>query len=200
MDVPKADLPGTSFNEGEAMTMTRKIFLSTVLLIFAGACAPGLVSVQSEIGAAYDFRNFGAYHTNRDTRVDVLGATFGVEARAFAQAVTRNMRGHNSGGATNFSTTPGPTAARDLRVVMAFNVAPAAAICKATALSPDGEGGTTLQAAWCYGERVDSYVIARTGTLKGIDDPAFRTLVGQATRELFPTVTDHKINEITDGE
>lgn len=183
------------------MTFFRPIMTTLTTLVLAGACAPGTVSSQSDIGGSYDFRNFGAYHANRDTRVDVFGATSGVDAGTFARAVTETMQGQNSGGATNFTTTPGATAARGLRVVMAFNAAPAStSICRAGALMPDGEAGTTLQAAWCFGERVDSYVLARTGTVKGLDDPAFKALVRQTTRELFPTIADHKINEITDGE
>ncbi|MFM2129276.1 MAG: hypothetical protein RL477_822 [Pseudomonadota bacterium] len=177
-----------------------RIFLSALACVgLAAACAGGAVSVQTEIGRAYDLSNFGAYHAGRDTRVDVMGSTFGMAPRNFADAVTAGMQGHNSGGRTNFTATPGPSAAPGMRVVMAFDTVPAAStICEAASLAPAKDPGVTLQAAWCFDGRVDSYVIARTGPVKGPEDPAFRALVAQATRDLFPTVRDHKINEITD--
>lgn len=176
------------------------ICAAVAVLGLAGACAPGSVALQSQIGSAYDLQNFGNYHRDRDTRVEILGSTLGMEPGAFAEAVTTAMQGSNLGGPTRFTVAPGPSADTRARVVLAFNGAPASAdaLCAARQIAPGGGGGTTVQAAWCFGARGDSYVIARTGAVTGSGDPLFRSLVAQTTRALFPRIWDHKINEVTD--
>jgi hypothetical protein len=173
--------------------MTRfGIVIGTAFVLgLAGACAPNGVSVTSQLEPAYDFYNFTAYHQNRDTKVEILGSTFGADAQTFARAVTESMHGQNAGGTTNFTTSPGPSAEKNLKVVLAFNTTLAPTkICDDGTLAAAPGDGTTLQAAWCFGDRLDSYVVARAGAINGISDPAFRTLVVEATRELFPPRAD----------
>jgi hypothetical protein len=163
------------------------------VLSLTGACAPNRVSVTSQLEPAYDFHNFTAYHQNRDTKVEILGSTFGTDAQSFARAVTESMRGQNAGGPTNFTTNPGPSVERNLKVVLAFNATLSPSkICDDGTLAAAPGDGTTLQAAWCFGDRLDSYVVARAGAINGISDPAFHTLVVEATRELFPPRPDEE--------
>jgi hypothetical protein len=175
--------------------MTRLgIVASTAFVLgLGGACAPNGVSVTSQLEPAYDFYNFTAYHQNRDTKVEIRGSMFGADAQTFAHTVTENMRGQNAGGITNFTTSPGPSAEGNLKVVLAFNTTLAPTkICDDGTLAAAPGDGTTLQAAWCFGDRLDSYVVARAGAINGVDDPAFRTLVAEATRELFPPRADEE--------
>lgn len=175
------------------MTRFRIVVSTAFILGVAAACAPNTVSVTSQLEPAYDFYNFTAYHQNRDTMVEIRGSTFGTDAQTFARAVTESMRGQNAGGPTNFTTNPGPSAERNLKVVLAFNATLSPSkICDDGSLAAAPGDGTTLQAAWCFGDRMDSYVVARAGTINGINDPAFRTLVVEATRELFPARADEE--------
>jgi hypothetical protein len=163
------------------------------VLGLAGACAPNAVTVTSQIEPAYDFRNFTSYHQNRDTKVEIRGSMFGADAQSFARAVTESMRGQTPGVPTNFTTNPGPSAERNLKVVLAFNATLSPTrICDDGILAAARGDGTTLQAAWCFGDRLDSYVVARAGAINGINDPAFRDLVAEATRELFPPRQDRE--------
>ncbi|MGE0651729.1 MAG: hypothetical protein AB7P12_08275 [Alphaproteobacteria bacterium] len=169
--------------------MTRfGIVVSTLFVLgLASACAPNTVSVTSQVEPAYDFNNFTAYHQNRDTKVEIQGSTFGADAQSFARAVTESMRGQNGGGPTNFTTSPGASAEKNLKVVLAFNATLSPTrICDDGTLAAASGDGTTLQAAWCFGDRIDSYVVARADAISGVNDPVFRNLVAEATRELFP--------------
>lgn len=165
--------------------------LSAALVLGLAACSSDAWRVQSEIAPAYDYQNFASYHAKRDTRVEIMGSTFGAEPSRFARAVTEGMRGKHHGAETNFTTTPGASAEKNLKVVLAFNTEVVHhALCSGKPLAARTGGGTTLQAAWCFGDRVDSYVIVRGGAITGIDDPKFKTLLAEATLELFPPYQD----------
>lgn len=167
---------------------------AVVALGLASACAPGAVKTQQNLNRSYDFSNFSSYHQGKDTRVVVLGDTFGMDAGAFADGVTAAMQGQNPGRPTNFTTAPGPSAEKNFRVVMAFNVAPIHYdLCNGAKVTPRTAGGeTTLQAAWCWEDRTESYVRAWTAPVQP-NDPRFQELVARTTRELFPQHKDREL-------
>lgn len=152
------------------------------------ACATSPVQTQNYVAPTYDFGNFRNYHQGRDTRVVVYGDPFKIPKQRFDRIVTGLMQGYNSGGPTNFTTQPGPSAEPNLRVVMAFDAAPQYGdLCSANAFSPaPGGERLTLTAAWCWGDRLDSRVEGSAPPVSGPNDPAFAELVHQVTFELFP--------------
>lgn len=161
-----------------------------------GACSNGLVRIQSDVApSTYDHLNFNLYHAERDTRVEVHGNPFNMDAAAFARAVTENMQGANFGRPTNFTTTPGPSAERKMRVVMAFNSAnDSHDLCTAQNFrSRNRAGRLVLKAAWCFGDRQDSTVEADVAGASSVDDPAFHALVDQTVLNLFPTHMDQEL-------
>ncbi len=165
----------------------------------ASACAPGAISSQRDLHPSYDHMNFGLYHQDRDTRVVLIGDTFGMAPGELANVVTTAMEGQGPG-PTNFTASPGPSAAENFRVVLAFNVAPAhLSLCRGeTPAQRATNGETRLQAVWCWGDRTESYVRAWTATVKP-GDPRFAQLVASTTRELFPTHMDRILRGTKDS-
>ena len=174
--------------------MSVKSTISVILAALAlGACSGAVVSLQSDYNpSGYDHRNFALYHVARDTRVEVHGNPFNVDAAAFARAVTDHMQGANEGRRTNFTTTPGKSAEKNLRVVMAFNAAPGGYdLCDGKAIETKPHKDVlALSAAWCFGDRQDSMVEATVGPTKGVDDPRFKEIIQQTVLNLFPTHMD----------
>ncbi len=157
-----------------------------------GACA-GAVHLQSDYAeSTYDFNNFSLYHAERDTLVVVHGNPFDMDAAAFGRAVTDHMQGANNGRRTNFSTRPGKSAEKNLRVVMAFDADIGVyELCQGGPIkTKPRKDRLSLTAAWCFADRQDSMVEATVGPVKGVGDPRFREIVRQTVLNLFPTHMD----------
>lgn len=161
-----------------------------------GACSGNLVHLQTDYNAsAYDYANFALYHADRDTQVDVHGNPFGMDATAFAAAVTDRMQGANPGRRTNFTPTPGASAEKNLHVVMAFDTdSDGYDLCNGKIAShKPGTDVLTLRAAWCFSGRQDSMVEATVGRPKDVNDPRFRDLIQQTVLNLFPLYKDREL-------
>ncbi len=172
-----------------------KLFVAAAALVVA-ACAPGNVRLQTEYNrSTYDHLNFDTYHAARDTKVVIHGNPFGMEAAAFAKAVTGNMQGANPGRRTNFTTTPGKSAAKNLWVVMAFNARVGIyELCRAKRFKTrPSSGALSLRAAWCFDGRQDSRVTASVATPENVNDPRFRALIRQTVLSLFPRHIDREL-------
>ena len=166
--------------------------LAAVLLFgVVGACAPTNTQIDYRyLNPSYNHQNFNSYLQGRDTRVVVVGDMLGLEPEAFGNAVTADMQGNNEGGPTNFTTHP-TNAEPNFRVVMAFNAASYSnSLCEVKDLRPQKTAGmTTLQAAWCWDNRMESYVSGRVAAVNP-SDPKFKSLIAATTRELFPQHMD----------
>ncbi len=174
----------------------KSLFSLALAAAVLGACSGGLVRLQSEVApTTYDHLNFNLYHAERDTKVDVHGNPFNMDGAAFARSVTNHMQGANVGRPTNFTTAPGPSAERNMRVVMAFNTeADGYDLCTARSFRPRGRNERlTLKAAWCFGDRQDSTVVAYVHGARSVNDPAFHELVDQTVMNLFPTHMDSEL-------
>jgi hypothetical protein len=141
--------------------------------ITIGGCSGASVRLNAEYNrSTYDHLNFSLYHADRDTKVVVHG-------NPFAMA----------------STTPGKSAERNLRVVMAFNAAEDDTydLCGGKVDTRTSKGAMRLSAAWCFGDRQDSFVEAEVNGAGGINDPRFRALIQQTVLNLFPTHMDREL-------
>ncbi|MDX1483064.1 MAG: hypothetical protein R3229_01180 [Alphaproteobacteria bacterium] len=177
------------------MAMGKSLSIGAVALLLA-ACSGNLVRMQTEYGpSAYDYANYELYHAGRDTRVEVHGNPFAMTAPAFANAVTDRMMGAPIGRPTRFTTSPGPSAEKNLRVVMAFDSdSDAYDLCNGKVVPQKAEADMlTLRAAWCFGDRQDSMVEAVVGRPKDVDDPRFRDLIEQTVMNLFPRFEDREL-------
>lgn len=166
--------------------------LAAVLLIVTALTACSGVWLQSEVApSTYDYQNFTLYHAGRDTAVDILGNPFNMAPAAFAKAVTDHMQGANFGPRTNFTTTPGPSAEPNMRVVLAFNSAAGSEDLCSGAYRPSGDDGTlSLKAAWCFGDRTDSWVAATVKDVRSTQDAKFHDLIDEVVMNLFPPQMD----------
>ena len=171
-----------------------KIFVAAAALVVA-ACAQDNVRLQTQFNrSTYTHRNFDTYHADRDTKVVVHGNPFGMEAAAFAKAVTGHMQGANPGRRTNFTTTPGKSAAKNFWVVMAFNAEVGInELCRGKRFKiRPSSGALSLRAAWCFDGRQDSRVTASVGAPEDANDPRFRALIRQTVLHLFPRHMDRE--------
>ena len=174
--------------------MFKAIALATTVVLM-GACSADHVRLQSDYNrSTYDHRNFTLYHGDRDTKVIIHGNPFDMDRAAFAKAVTDTMQGAHFGRRTNFTTTPGKSAEKNLWVVMAFNARVGIyQLCQGTDIETRPRSRVlTLTAAWCFDGRQDSLVEAVVGQAKGVDDPRFRALVRQTVLNLFPQFKDRE--------
>lgn len=165
------------------------------LMILLGACSADHVRLQAEYNrSTYDHRNFTLYHGDRDTKVVVYGNPFAMDPAVFAKAVTDTMQGANFGRRTNFTTTPGKSAEKNLMVVMAFNARVGIyELCRNPHIrTMPRSRKLTLTAAWCFDGRQDSLVTAEVGPATGVGDPRFRALVRQTVLNLFPQFMDRE--------
>jgi hypothetical protein len=98
------------------------------------------------------------------------------------------MQGQHAGPPAHFTTRPGPSAEKGLRVVMAFDTKPVGgSLCSTKAFEPGSyDGETVLHAAWCWEDRTESEVWAWAGVVTGVEDPKFRSLIAETTMDLFP--------------
>ncbi|HSR56525.1 MAG TPA: hypothetical protein VLN73_09780, partial [Alphaproteobacteria bacterium] len=58
----------------------------------------------------------------------------------------------------------------------------------------------SLKAAWCLGNRVDSWVDATVSGANSVNDPAFRDLVDETVAHLFPPHMDAETIRDDDGD
>ena len=171
------------------MTARRSI-LPIVLLCAVGGCAAGGVRItHPELRSQYSRSEVFYAFDRRDAEIVVNGSPFATvpAARPVADVMNRVPLGPR----TNFTATPGETARRPYRIVLAF--APAVALtgdglCRQPNLPtrPPGGAETTLQGALCHGPNLLSGAYATAGPVAGPDDPLFIELVARLTTALFP--------------
>ena len=162
-----------------------------VLSVCLALAACGERVVSDEPAPAYTMQEVAYAASDRDLRVVVHGNPFGGDQQAFGQTLTGMMQNRIMGVRTNFTTTPGPTARPEYRVVIAFNLAQNelnSALCANPTLPTKPPGGPIIvQGAFCRG---GGPLTSATGWLdrpQSVQDPMFRDLIGDLTYSLFPT-------------
>ena len=182
------------------MKRTASIVTALSIAALASACAGHTNILATDYHSSYHSANFSRYHGGRDTELQVLGeASFGMDKVALGTAVSQAMHGQHFGRAANFTLTPGPSAEKNLYVIMAFNMAETPDLCEeADKLTPQPAAGTTtLQGAWCWSGQTQSYVLVHAPATRP-GETTFAVMVGGATRELFrpnPDVEERKDND-----
>jgi len=169
----------------------KNLALASLFLIVA--CAPGSVRLtRLDISPTYDPGEFAFVAAGRDLHVEIVGNPFGGDQAAFEAAVTDAMQGRHWGQRTNFTTTPGEDARLTHRVVFLFDPLPSqngSRLCRGEATDLRTErvaGEIALFGAFCREETARSRIRGHIAAATGPEDPAFRELVGQVTRSLFP--------------
>ncbi|QQP91420.1 hypothetical protein IGS68_09530 [Skermanella sp. TT6] len=158
------------------------------VLLLAGCGGSRVVSDTPS--TAYSPLEFSAAAGGRDLMTEVVGNPFGMDRAAFGTSVTDLMQNQHFGPATRFTTTPGDSADPRYKVVMVFNPAENVAnpqICGGRPIATDDRPGQPirLQAAFCRGGTLTS-TNGWAPALSSPQDPAFRSLISDATFSLFP--------------
>jgi hypothetical protein len=154
------------------------------------ACAPGAVRVtHPEIRSQYSMSEMFYALDRRDTEVVVNGSPFA--GRSAAAATTDVMNQVRIGPRTNFTVTPGDTARRPYRVVLAYDPAvplTGIGLCARPEVPVRAERREeiALQGALCHGPNLLTAAYATAGPVSGPDDPRFVAMVVGLTRALFP--------------
>jgi hypothetical protein len=172
-------------------------------LVFAAAVSGGPSSqaatprIVGDIETAYDPQDFDLYLRDRDARVVIKGDPFGMGTEAFARAVTQLIPRERRGAVTNFTATPGPSADKNARLVLLFNVRASGDICRMQTFEPAAPRGGTirLDAAWCPGPSAHSFATGYLSSASGVADEGFRALVAETATELFPMDNHHLPSE-----
>lgn len=162
-----------------------------VLAVCLALAACGERVVADEPVPAYTMQEVAYAASGRDLRVVVNGNPFGGDPQFFGQAVTGLMQNRIIGVRTNFTTTPGPTALPDYRVVLAFNLMQNelnSALCARPTLPTRPPGGPVIvQGAFCRGGGALSSATGWLDRPQSAQDPAFRDMIADMTYSLFPT-------------
>ena len=180
--------------------MSRLLLAGSVII--AGLALAGCASGSGLDGGRIDYvRVDGGYHqsdfaygaSGRDLATDMIGNPFpNVGQAEFGQAVTDAMQGSHFGPRTHFATAPDDSARPAYRVRMLWNGAPSIngqELCDGTPLEGGtGAGGEEIRliAAFCRGDRAQTYVVGSVDEVSSPDDPRFRTFVRHVTSRLFP--------------
>ena len=101
------------------------------------------------------------------------------------------MQGRNAFGATNFTTSPGPSASPDTRFVISFNAEGQSGrtLCAADPApqtSNAGNGTLRMAMAYCLRDDALAWISGRMSQPASPEDPGFRNMIGQSVQTLIP--------------
>lgn len=170
--------------------MIRASHIGLCLVLLAGCAGAGGRVHYAALDPSYRPTELG--YAARSGRIEtrIAGNPFPVPQAAFERAVTEAMAGAHFGPRVAFLSSP--AASHPYHVAMIFNGpagASGAALCgmRHGAVPPAPEAGRVrLLAAFCRGGTALTQLSAAAEDVRGLEDPAFRRLVRQATLRLFP--------------
>ncbi len=173
--------------------------LSFASILALGGCAGAATTVAST-SSLYSYGEFVLASGGRDTIVVVRGNPFEMDQKAFEKAVTAAMQGQNFGPRTNFTTEPTENTKKEFKVVILFNGSQtvlADNLCKSPEKygSRNGAKGLHVTATYCWEDESLTEVDGWAGAVAGAGSPAFSSLIGQTTLELFPTRDDDGLHD-----
>jgi hypothetical protein len=173
--------------------------LLAALAFSVSGCAEVSVVGGVDIAKNYqpeELRRYGS--GGNELRVEVHGDPFGSGSQATARATVDAMQGQNIGNPVTFALDPAQEAKPPSKVVIYFN--PRGLVGSETwcdprepiTIAPAGSGSLRVNGAWCQSNYVISSASARIGSAGGLESQAFRGVVGELTRALFPPVNPHR--------
>jgi hypothetical protein len=178
----------------------KRILLLLPLLAACSGSGQVPIASESRIESRYHLQDLSYIAAGRDLKTEVIGNPFSSDQATFAAAVADHLQGVNPGPDIHFTPTPAATAREPYFVRLVFN-GPSASngtqLCKAApdvAPSSAPSGAVRLIGAFCRGDQPMTYASARSGGITDVNDPAFRDLVRQVGRLLFPLRNPEDIN------
>jgi len=172
------------------MTMVRAAAALAAAALAAGACSGEIMTSRLHLANSDTFFRYGA--SADDMLTVVAGNPFAVPRDVLEKAVTDAMQHNNNGPMTHFTTTPGPKAYLDYRIVVAFDTPPImepSALCGNPDAIPTGKptaGRLRAEVGFCGGANLYSSVDISMPVVASPADPAFRHMIGMAMWHLIP--------------
>ncbi len=176
------------------MANLARVSLGMALAGTLAACAAG--PVDTPYVSTWDPYTVNYIAAKGPVHTKVIGNPFEGSQEALERSVTSAMTGANAGQPLRFSTQEDPKNVSPYRVVVLFGaeagVGPAR-VCQADAGQiKQADGPVRVIAALCAGNMRENSVTARLApTTAGPDDPAFRSVLRQMTRAIFPSKNDN---------
>lgn len=179
------------------MAMYRPLWATALALSVTVLTACEYTAYRSYVEPTYRPTVFNYAAGGRDLEVQTVGNPYaerGFGNQDFPEFIVASMQGRNLGQPTNFTTTPGETARAEYKVVIAFNpVEPATyrSLCDGEVQSGPTEEKVRVKAAFCQGGRSTGQRVltgVRAEVIAGAEpnSPAFQSMMGGITRNLFP--------------
>lgn len=172
------------------MRMVRSLTAVVAVALAVGACTGEVMTSRLHRANSDTFFTYGA--AKGDMLAVIAGNPFPVSRAALDQAVVEAMRNHHNGPMTRFSTSSGPAAVRDYRVVVAFDTSPAmdtSVLCGRPEAIPTGHptaGRLRAEMAFCVGSDLYTSVDIGIPAVATPDDPAFKHMIASAMWQLIP--------------
>lgn len=166
------------------------------------ACAILGPSTVSDITSDYDPGEYARATQAREIPVTVRSGALGVDRVALAEAIAKNMVGHDIAGHGRFTATP--MNGGDSMFSFAFAIDPPAQetaeeLCMDRSVSsavPAANGGNVrLIGALCRYNHAVSTVDGQASGVSGPNDPKFAALIAAATRDLTPVTTTDPLKD-----
>jgi hypothetical protein len=168
-----------------------RLRLSTLLLLTLGGCAGAERVYHADRTALYTPALVNYAAQTGEMAVEIKGNPFAqaIEPESIAGALY--LPGHFT--KARLTTTPGPRAASNVRIVMAFNpVVPGSgewALCRdlaKVAVRPAAPEFASVASALCAGDRPAAWAHGQGPVGDGPADPRFQRLMGQVFHAMLP--------------
>ena len=176
------------------MANLARVSLGMAAAVTLAACAAG--AVDTPYLSTWDPYTVNYIAAKGPVYTKIVGNPFEGSQEALERSVTGAMTGSNAGQPLRFSTQEDPNNVSPYRLVVLFGAEKGfgpARLCEADAKQIEqADGPVRVIATLCAGDTRESSVTARLApTAAGPDDPAFRSLVRQMARALFPSKNDN---------
>ena len=174
--------------------MIRTTLLSLVILAGAGAACSNtrVVLSPTTFYGAYTPTVLNTAATSGGILVEVVGNPFDAPKADLERSITGAMTGSHFGQIVDFVTTPPEGFRSPYRIVMVFDATQGYTplkLCGETRSIEPGIGETVhVQTALCAAEKPLTAVSGRVSNATGPDDPKFRHLISQITRNILPPI------------
>lgn len=174
------------------MTMFRPLAALATVALATSACSGEIMTSQLHRANSDSFFRYAA--SAGEMRTVVVGNPFPVSQATLDQIVTQAMEHNHNGPPTRFTTTPGPQAHANMRVVVAFDppstMDNVRVLCGDPAAIPTSHpSGDRLQATvgFCMDSDLFSSVNISMPKVASPSDPAFTHMIASAMWQLIPS-------------
>ena len=173
------------------MAMFRPLAALAAVALVTSACSGEIMTSELHRANSDSFFQYAA--SAGEMKAVVVGNPFPVSQDLLDKVVTQAMQDNHNGPRTHFTTTPGPKAYSNMRVVVAFNIPSKVdatrVLCGNPSAIPTGpSSGDRLHATvgFCMDSDLYSSVNISSPTVQSPSNPAFSHMIASAMWQLIP--------------